>query len=84
MPNDALDAVEVSLMRTPAKARKRHDGIIHDLLNVLVRGVAEIAIVIAEPITSKVEGDSASTLELEFMLIREGLDDERRVFTGNQ
>jgi len=34
--------------------------IIHDLFNALMRGVAEIAIVIAKPITTKVKGDCAS------------------------
>jgi len=58
--------------------------IIHDLFNVLMRGAAEIAIIIVKPITTKVEGDRASTLELECMLFREGLDDGQRVLTGNQ
>ena len=142
IPNNMIDMVKVSLTRTCAKARKRHDRgsnvestnldgplersneglvdlnvwivkqfggvklrvialynrrvcimgtftkeskvIIHDLLNVLMRGVAEITIVITEPITSKVKGNHTSTLELEFMLIREGFDDGRRVLTGNQ
>jgi len=58
--------------------------IIHNLFNALRRSLAEIAIIIVEPITTKVKGDRASVLELEFMLIREGFDDGRRILTGNQ
>jgi len=63
---------------------KEAEIIIYDLLDVLTRGIAEIAINIAEPITTKVKGDCASTLELEFVLIREGFDDGQRIFAGNQ
>jgi len=55
---------------------KEAEIIIHDLLDVLMRSVAEIAIIITEPITTKVKGDRTSAFELEFMLIREGFDDK--------
>jgi len=54
---------------------KEAEVIFHDLFNALMRSVAEIVIVITEPLTTKVNGDGSSTLELEFMLITEGLDD---------
>jgi len=68
----ALHSRRVGIVGT---CTKEVEVIIHDLLNVLMRSVAEIAIVIANPITTKVKEDRASALELEFMLIREGFDD---------
>jgi len=58
---------------------KESEVIVHDFLNVLLWGVTEIAIVIAEPVTSKVEGNGASPFELELMLFGQGFDNERRI-----
>jgi len=58
--------------------------IVHGLLNVLVRCITEIAIVIAEPVTTKVKGNRTCALELEFMLVGEGLDDGGRILACNQ
>jgi len=68
-------------MRTFTKEAK---VIIHDLLDTLVGWVAEVAIVITDPITTKVKGVRASTFELELMLVGEGLDDGGRILAGNQ
>ena len=58
--------------------------IIHDLFNVLMRGIAEIVIIFAEPITTKVKEDCTSAFELELMLIGDGLDDGGRIFARNE
>jgi len=45
---------------------------------------AKIAIAIAEPITTKVKGDRACSLELEFVLVGKSLGDGGRIFACNQ
>jgi len=54
----ALDNRPVCVMRT---FTKEANAIVHDLLDTLVGCVAEVTIVIMEPITTKVKGDRAST-----------------------
>jgi len=63
---------------------KEAEVIVHDFLNVLMGCVAKIAILIAEPITTKVKGDRACTFELEFMLVGERLDDGGRILARNE
>jgi len=62
---------------------KEAEVIVHDFLNVLMRCITEIAIVITEPVTTKVKGNHTCTLELEFMLVGEGLDDGGRILARN-
>jgi len=49
-----------------------------------MRCITKIAIVITEPITTKVKGNRTCTFELEFMLVGEGLDDGGRILARNQ
>jgi len=49
-----------------------------------MRYITEIAIVITEPVTTKVKGNGTCAFEPEFMLVGEGLDDGGRILARNQ
>ncbi len=56
--------------------------VVQGLLNVLVGGIAQSAVFVSEEVTSKMELDGSGSFQFEFVVVGEGISQERCILAN--